>query len=60
MKCPKCNAVLINNEQTKYFQCSMCSFKITRDMFDKIVAGLYKPKSMREDFDNNLSELNNL
>lgn len=59
MKCPKCNAVLMENAETFFVQCSACSFKISKEKFNSIVADLYKPKNY-EIIGDNAYELNNL
>lgn len=59
-KCPKCSSSLKDIGQ--YFACtkSGCIFSINKPKFEKIVNDLYKPKPKRCNFEDNLSQLNNL
>ena len=60
MECPKCACRLLKN-QIGYACCS-CTFKIRESKFNDIINSLSRPKSrvVRDEVEDNLSDLNNL
>lgn len=62
MQCPKCNRLIRDNLNIDMYECTSakCTFKISHDIFNSVVADLYKPKSARASEYDNLSALNNL
>lgn len=60
--CPKCSSQLRSNIFSECYECthSMCDFKIGDKKFDTIIENMYKGKFKTPDFEQNLSDLNNL
>jgi hypothetical protein len=60
MECPRCGCGLLRSEIG--YGCCSCNFKIRETKFNDIINSLYKPKGrvMRDDYEDNLSDLNNL
>lgn len=65
MKCPKCDNPLIetcNGKQFGFGCSTKCTFFIGKEKFDEIIINSYglKKRTIYNDVDTNLSELNNL
>lgn len=60
VECPECGCPLIENE--KGYNCCSCDFKIGKARFEEIVNDMYtaRPIGMRDEVEDNLSDLNNL
>lgn len=60
MECPKCSCRLIKSEVG--YGCCSCNFKIRESKFNDIINNIMRPKSrvVEDDFERNLSDLNNL
>jgi hypothetical protein len=56
MKCPDCGEIL--NIGKNIYACADCDFKISKTKFNEIIGKLYSSK--KQDYNDNLSELNNL
>lgn len=60
MKCPDCSKAIVREVLKNGFKCSKCDFFISMEKFNQLVAELYQPKKIVDNYQDNQEELNNL